>query len=680
MTSVLERPARGEVPLLDVYRLCRLTRAVDERLWILSRQGRAGFVLTGRGHEVAQVTSALALRVGTDWAWPYYRDLAVGLALGVTPYEVFLGALARAEDPHSGGRQLSMHFSSRARRIGSVSSEVGAHLPHAVGAAYAARVRGEDAVSMCWFGDGASSEGAAHEAMNFAAVHKLGVVFVCENNGLSISVPQSLQMAVPSLADRAPAYGMKGWSVDGSDAEAVWSVIAAAVSRARAGEGPGLVEVRVGRITPHSSQDDDAYRSDEERAALVARDPVLALGSHLVERGVLSLGQDEAEWAVVRAEVLAAQELALAAPEPEPGRARRWLWAGEETRSVRTSGLVRVHPALAEPSPPPAAAADPVTMVEAVRDALAEEMGRDPSVVLMGEDVGVKGGVFKASVGLLDEFGPLRVVDTPVAEIGIAGVAIGAAMAGLRPVAEFQFADYIHPAYDQIVNQAATMRWRSVGAWGVPAVFRAPCGAGVRGGVYHSQSVEAAYCHVPGLKVVMPATPADAKGLLKAAIRDDDPVLFFEPKRAYRSLREQVGSDAIPLGVARVDREGDDVSLVTYGIGVHLARAAAEALEREGLSVEIVDLRTLAPYDREAVARTVSRTGRLLVLHEANRTMGFGAEIAAFAAEELFADLDAPVVRVGADDCHIPYNGPEEDAIIPSADKVADAVRRLAAF
>ena len=677
MASALEQPAGGEAPLLDIYRLCRLTRAVDERLWILSRQGRAGFVLTGRGHEVAQVASALTLRVGSDWAWPYYRDLAVGLALGVTPYEVFLGALARADDPHSGGRQLSMHFSSPTRRIGSVSSAVGAHLPHAVGSAYAARVRGEDTVSMCWFGDGASSEGAAHEAMNFAAVHGLGVVFVCENNGLSISVPQSLQMAVPSVADRAPAYGMKGWSVDGTDAEAVWSIVSTAVARARSGRGPSLVEVRVQRITPHSSQDDDAYRSEEERAALVAHDPVLALGSRLVERGLISMGQDDAEWAMARAEVLADQERALTQPEPESGRARRWLLTGGD---VGTHHVVASAPVAGGSSEMPAAAGQPVTMVEAIRDAMAEEMARDASVVLIGEDVGRKGGVFKASVGLLDEFGPLRVVDTPVAEIGIAGVAVGAAMAGLRPVAEFQFADYIHPAYDQIVNQAATMRWRSAGGWNVPAVFRAPCGAGVRGGVYHSQSVEAAYCHVPGLKVVMPATPADAKGLLKAAIRDDDPVVFFEPKRAYRSLREPVGTDAIPLGVARVDRQGDDVSVVTYGIGVHLARAAAEVLEAEGLSVEIVDLRTLAPYDREAVTRTVSGTGRLLVLHEANRTMGFGAEIAAFAADELFGDLDAPVVRVGADDCHIAYNGPEEDAIIPSAGKVADAVRRLAAY
>ena len=656
----------GEAPLLEIYRLCRLTRAVDERLWILSRQGRAGFVLTGRGHEVAQVATALTLRVGSDWAWPYYRDLGVGLALGVTPYEVFLGALARGEDPHSGGRQLSVHLSSPRLRIGSISSEVGAHLPHAVGAAWAARVRGEDHVSMCWFGDGASSEGAAHEAMNFAAVHRLGTVFVCENNGLAISVPQSEQLAVESVADRASAYGMPGWSVDGADPGAVWSAASRAVARARAGEGPSLVEVRVSRITPHSSQDDDAYRSEEERAAVAAADPVLALGSLLIERGLLPESADREGWEAARAEVLEAQERALARPEPEPARARRWLFAEEGPRTATAET--------------PSVDGEAVTMVEAVREALAEEMERDGSVVLLGEDVGRKGGVFKASVGLISEFGPARVVDTPVAEIGIAGAAIGAAMAGLRPVAEFQFADYIHPAYDQIVNQAATMRWRSAGAWSVPVVFRAPNGAGVRGGVYHSQSPEAAYCQVPGLKVVVPATPADAKGLLKAAIRDDDPVMFFEPKRAYRSLREPVGSQPIPLGVARVDREGRDVSVVTYGIGVHLARGAAELLDDDGISVEILDLRTLAPYDREAVARTVARTGRLVVLHEANRTMGFGAEIAAFAAEELFSDLDAPVVRVGADDCHIPYNGPEEDAIIPSAGKVAEAVRRTLAF
>jgi 2-oxoisovalerate dehydrogenase E1 component beta subunit len=321
-----------------------------------------------------------------------------------------------------------------------------------------------------------------------------------------------------------------------------------------------------------------------------------------------------------------------------------------------------------------------VTLVEAVQQALEEEMARDPSVVLLGEDVGAKGGVFKASVGLQAAFGPLRVLDAPVSEIAIAGVAIGAAMMGLRPVAEFQFADYMHPAWSQIANQAATVRWRSVGAYGVPVVFRAPSGGGVRGGVYHSQSPEAVYCHIPGLKVVAPALPSDAKGLLKAAIRDDDPVVFFESKRCYRNYREPVGSTVIPLGQARVDRPGEDLTIVTYGIGVHIARQAADALAEEGLGCHILDLRTLVPLDREAVAEAVQCTGRLLILHEANRTMGFGAEIAAFAAEELFLDLDAPVVRVAAADCHLPYNGPEEQAILPDAEDVIVAARQLASY
>lgn len=316
-------------------------------------------------------------------------------------------------------------------------------------------------------------------------------------------------------------------------------------------------------------------------------------------------------------------------------------------------------------------------MVEAVRGALETAMADDDRVVLLGQDVGRKGGVFGASRGLLDRFGDRRVLDTPVSEIAIAGAAIGAAMAGLRPVAEFQFADYMHPAWDQVVNQAATMRWRSVGAWDVPVVFRAPCGGGVRGGIYHSQSIEAPYTHVPGLKVVMPATPDDAHGLLLTAIADDDPVVFFEPKRAYRLKPERVSGDAHPLGVARIDRSGGHVTVVTFGYALHTVRAALPELDAAGIDVEVVDLRTLIPLDRDAIAASVRKTGRLVVVHDANRTMGFGAEIAAFAAEELFYDLDAPVVRVAADDCHLPY-GAEEQAILPDVADVAAAVTDLA--
>jgi 2-oxoisovalerate dehydrogenase E1 component alpha subunit len=320
--------------LLRMYRVAVVARAVDRQLWLLSRQGRAGFVLTARGHEVAQIASAAAIRPGHDSAWPYYRDMAVGLALGVTPFELFLGAMGRAGDPHSGGRQLTAHLSSVRLRIGSVSSAIAAHIPHAVGAAYAARVLGEDSVAMCWFGEGATSEGATHEAMNLAGVHRLPVVFVCENNGLAISVPQELQMPVARVADRAAAYGMPGITVDGTDALAVHDAARQAVARARNGQGPSLIEATVPRITPHSSQDDDAYRSDAERAAADGRDPLPRLRDLLLQRGLLTAQEDEALQQQVRQEVVADEDLAAAQPEPQGERARRWLYAGDEPHAA----------------------------------------------------------------------------------------------------------------------------------------------------------------------------------------------------------------------------------------------------------------------------------------------------------------------------------------------------------
>jgi 2-oxoisovalerate dehydrogenase E1 component beta subunit len=328
-----------------------------------------------------------------------------------------------------------------------------------------------------------------------------------------------------------------------------------------------------------------------------------------------------------------------------------------------------------------------LTYLEAITLALREELARDPRVVLIGEDIGRKGGVFGVTRGLQREFGPLRVMDAALAEVGIAGMAIGAAFAGLRPVAEFQFADYIHPAFDQIANEAATISYRSNGAWACPTVFRAPSGAGVHGGLYHSQSPEAYFVHVPGLKVIAPATPADARGLLKSAIRDDNPVVFFEHKGSYRRERGEVptGSDGgeqglVPIGEARLDRQGRDASVITYGVGVRWAREAADALAREGVAVEVLDLRTLRPFDKEAVARTVRKTSRVVIAHEANLTLGFGAEIAAFVAEELFDSLDAPVRRVAARDSHIPYAAAQETAIIPGPADVIAAIRKTLAY
>jgi 2-oxoisovalerate dehydrogenase E1 component beta subunit len=323
-----------------------------------------------------------------------------------------------------------------------------------------------------------------------------------------------------------------------------------------------------------------------------------------------------------------------------------------------------------------------MTLIDAVREALYEEMERDPSVIVLGEDVGKHGGVFRATDGLQKAFGEDRVIDTPLAELGIAGVAIGAAMNGLRPVAEMQFADYIHPAFDQIVNEAAKIRYRSNGAFGCPIVVRAPFGAGVHGGLYHSQSVEALFYHVPGLKIVVPSTPYDCKGLLKAAVRDDDPVLFFEHKKSYRRVKGDVPAEEylLPIGRADLKRAGGDLSVITYGVGVHLALEAAETLAAEGISIEILDLRTLAPMDRQAIAETVSKTNKVLILHEDNKTGGVGAEVSAFIAEELFEDLDGPIMRVAAADCHIPYAPSLEAAIIPNAQDVIEAVRKLAAY
>jgi 2-oxoisovalerate dehydrogenase E1 component beta subunit len=323
-----------------------------------------------------------------------------------------------------------------------------------------------------------------------------------------------------------------------------------------------------------------------------------------------------------------------------------------------------------------------ITLVEAVRQALYEEMERDPSVVVLGEDVGKHGGVFRATDGLQKAFGEERVIDTPLAELGIAGVAIGAAMNGLRPVAEMQFADYIHPAFDQIVNEAAKIRYRSNGAFSCPIVVRAPFGAGVHGGLYHSQSVEALFYHVPGLKIVVPSTPYDCKGLLKAAVRDDDPVLFFEHKKSYRRVKGEVPSDdyVLPIGQAEVKRQGTDLSVITYGVGVHFALEAAETVASEGISMEVLDLRTISPMDREAIAETVRRTNKVVVLHEDNKTGGVGAEVSAFIAQELFEDLDGPIVRVAGADCHIPYAPSLEAVVIPNVQDVIEAVRKLAAY
>ena len=484
--------------------------------------------------------------------------------------------------------------------------------------AYAAKVRGERVAVLTTFGDGGTSTGDFHAAMNFAGVFRLPVVFFCENNRYAISHPVERQTASGTLAEKAPAYGLPGLRVDGNDVLAVRKAVGDAMERARAGEGGTLIEALTYRIGPHSTSDDPTvYRSEDEVAAWRGKDPIRRFAAFLERRGLLE--DPAAEEAEAKEIVRRTIEAAEGAPP-----CRRPACSRMSTRTFHGTSPSSATPC----SPGRGDAMGEVTLIKAINDALATEMARDPSVCLLGEDIGRDGGVFRATEGLLHRFGTERVIDTPLNEAGIVGMAIGMAMNGLRPVAEIEFSDFIYPAFDQIVSEMAKMRYRSAGQFTAAVVLRAPSGGGIRGGHYHSQSPEAYYIHTAGLVVVMPSTPADAKGLLSSAIRGEDPVIFLEPKALYRTVKGEVpeGEYLVPLGKGRIVRPGDDVTLIAWGGMVPVAEKAAATAASEGVSVEIIDPRTLWPLDIAMIEASVKRTGRAVVLHEAPRTCGFGAE------------------------------------------------------
>jgi len=667
--------------VVAMYRGLLQARTLDQRMSTMNRQGRARFVISGQGQEATQVGSAWALRAGHDIALPYYRDFGVVLTLGMTPYEVFLAVLARADDPNSGGRQMPNHWGSRRLNIVTGSSPIATQLPHAAGLAQASTIRGDDRVTVCWFGEAASSKGDFHEGLNYAGIHRLPVVFVCENNHYAISVTMAQQSAVADVAARAPSYGMPGVIVDGNDTLEVYGAVRAAVARARAGGGPTLVECKTYRLMPHTSDDDDRrYRSPEEVQVWRERDPLPRLRRYLVGRGLVTVEAADDMEVAARTEIDDAARRAEAAAPPRAETAYRRVYARPLRR---TPG---VPPELDEaPSRPPLAPPRPATgvvrtVLDTVRQTLHDLMGEDERVVVLGEDVGVLGGVFRATDGLHAAFGAKRVIDTPLAESSIVGIGIGLALAGLRPVVEIQFADFMHSAFDQLVSEAAKIHYRSNGDFHVPMVVRAPWGGGGHRGPYHSQSIEAFFAHVAGLKVVCPSTPADVAGLLREAVEDPDPVLFLEHKKTYRRISGLVpgGEWRVPIGLAEVARPGEDLTLVTYGLHRHLSLEAAEALDEEGYSVEVVDLRTISPLDRDTVLGSVSRTGRLLVVHEDNVSFGVGAEVAAMVAEEAFYDLDAPVRRLAMPDVPaMPYEVTLEGALTIGVDKIRHAARSL---
>jgi 2-oxoisovalerate dehydrogenase E1 component len=706
--------------LIEIYRLMFLSRRIDDREILLKRQQKIFFQISGAGHEALLAAAGLALKPGYDWFFPYYRDRALALALGMKPLDMLLQAVGAADDPSSGGRQMPSHWSSRKLNVVTGSSPTGSQYLHAIGCAEAGRylsrhpeaakkVAGDyrefkdvsfhgDEVVYVSSGEGATSEGEFWEAMNAASNLKLPVLFMIEDNEYAISVPCEVQTAggnISRLMANFPNFHFE--ECDGTDPIESYAAVTRAVEHIRAGKGPGFVHGHVVRPYSHSLSDDERlYRPESERKEEVKRDPITRLQMFLIREGILEEREITDLEKQVDQEVQEASDRALEAALPKKESILQFIYSPDLDPS---SPRFDVPPAPAPaPSKPGTVAAK--TMADLITACLKDEMRRDPRVVVFGEDVADcsreqylkeklvkgKGGVFKLTAGLQTEFGPDRVFNSPLGEAGIVGRSVGMAVRGIKPVAEIQFFDYIWPAMHQLRNELPLVRWRSFNGFSSPAVIRVAIGGYLTGGaIYHSQCGESIFTHIPGLRVVFPSNALDANGLLRTAIRADDPVLFLEHKRLYRETYGRApypGPDhMIPFGKARVAREGSDISVITYGAVVPRALQAAQRAEREHqINVEVLDLRTLSPYDWEAIAKSVRKTNRVLVAYEDVLSWGYGAEIAARIADELFENLDAPVRRVAAMDTFCAYQPALEDAILPQAEDLYQAVLKLAGF
>jgi 2-oxoisovalerate dehydrogenase E1 component len=691
--------------LIRLYRTMYLSRRLDDREIQLKRQNKIYFQISSAGHEAITAVMGLFLRPGVDWSYPYYRDRALCLMLGVTPLEMLLGAVGAKDDLSSGGRQMPSHWGHAKWNIVSKSSCTGTQYVQAVGAAeatvyYEGRPKalaqakkvplGEhvsyerEEIVYVSGGDGSTSEGEFWESLNVACGKKLPLLYLIEDNGYAISVPVEVQTAGGSISKLVRSFpNLHVAECDGTDPFESYAVCKDAVEYCRERRGPALIHAQVTRPYSHSLSDDEKlYKSAEEREEEARRDPLSKLALVLVREGVLDQKQIEALEAEIDSEVRDAADQALAAEEPAVESIRTHVYSQE------------IDPASSAFETQPHLHGAPKTMVEMVAATLADEMARDERITVFGEDVADvsreeylkqvkgKGGVFKATSGLQRKYGHDRVFNSPLAEASIVGRAIGMATRGLKPVAEIQFFDYIWPAMMQIRDELCVMRWRSNGAFKAPVVLRVPIGGYLTGGgVYHSQSGESIFTHCPGLRVVMPSTALDVAGLLRTAIRCDDPVMFLEHKHLYRqpyNRSENPGPDfTIPFGKARTVIEGTDLSIITYGALVHRAEVAAAQLERDGISVEIIDLRSLSPYDWEAIGATVRKTHRVIVAYEDMQSWGYGAELAARIADELFEELDAPVKRVAAMDTFCAYQPKLEDVILPQTSHVTAAVKQL---
>jgi 2-oxoisovalerate dehydrogenase E1 component len=696
--KVERRPELSKRELLGVFKTMLLSRRLDDKEIQLKRQNKIFFQISGAGHEAVLVAAGLALKPGYDWFYLYYRDRALCLHLGETAAEMLYSAVGAAKDPNSGGRQMPSHWGKKELNIVSVSSPTGTQFLQAAGSAEAVTRAKElrltdgfekDEIVLVTTGEGQTSEGEFWESLNTASNLKLPVVYLVEDNGYAISVPVEVNTAGGSISKLVSGFpDLFVQEVDGCDFLASLEVMRKAVDHARRRKGPALVHAKVIRPYSHSLSDDEIlYRPPEERDADAARDPVATFPRWLVDEGHATKADIERIQKDVDTEVLAATDDALAQEQPGPETIFHHVYSPDVDPTSEQF----------DTEDDPQFSGNETTMVDLLNACMKDEMRRNPKMLIFGEDVADvsrerhvgkvkgKGGVFKVTWGLQKEFGSSRVYNSPLAEANIIGRAIGLALRGFKPVVEIQFFDYIWPAYMQLRDELSTMRWRSNGAFAAPVVVRTTYGGYIRGAIYHSQTGAALFAHCPGLRVICPATALDANGLLRTAIRCEDPVIFLEHKHLYRQTYNKAAYPGanfmIPFGKARTVRQGTDVTIVTYGATVQRAFTAANQLaEAGGASAEVIDLRSLSPWDHEAVYESVRKTNRVIVLYEDSISWGYGAEIAARIADDCFAWLDAPVKRVASTDTYVGYAPRLEDAILPQVEGIRKAIEEIANF